>query len=329
MVAPYTTQGPNEIEYFVYEDYQERWVTDGIEVVRTFRTAWSTRGKFVDDMLGVDKWDQTSATFQRSTPEEDLDFDWMNCVDCRLKEPQGVFTETSSGPTWREADAYSRVGEGSDDTDGWAVYECVFKPLPYEVWDDDLITSELDRYVERDEKDGVDSLKVPGQSFTWGATGDTGQPAGTAIPASLNLSPIPEPQNILTGISTFRYMWHRVPGRNVGTLAVLPRKNINACLSCVNNADFDPGYGPVLSGGKWVFPAETLLLNSVEVRRIFSAAGFPLFEVTYELIHRPQGWNKFLKNAGAGVVDFFKVLRAGTANGVFLTADFTKLFRFT
>lgn len=340
MGSPYTTTGRNGVTYWVLPEIQERWSPDGVELIRRLRCHWSDRQNFAEDLLGYHVWDQSSATFQRSLPEEDFDYTDHFAVDMHLVEAQAWLGEDVLGdPHYYQDDQAGNDPSGK--TDGFAVYDVTFKPLMYDVIDDGDVSSELQRFVERDEKNSSESLRLPGQTFQWGNLNDTGQPPGQGVPAGLmangSTSPgatIAEPTTRLVGISTLQYRWHLVPGRKVGNLYVLPRKNIQAGISCVNSTNFDAGFGPVLSGGQWVFPPETLLFESMEARRVRSAGGQILFEVTYNFVYRATGWNKALRrdpgNVASPPLDYFKIIVKGSSGneGPYQTYEFANLFKF-
>lgn len=326
-LVPLVTQGQNQVTYYEAPAYRETWAVDGVELSRHLRVAWSKRFAFLADMVGYANWDGVQATFSRQIPEPDLYFKWMSCVSCTLVETLGV---PNQDPVTGNIIYNERNAAGIDDgvADGWAVYECKFKPLYYNLVADAQTTSELQRYVQRDLKFSTDSLTIPGQSLQWDNTDlDWTASAGTVIA---------EPSAKVFPYSTFIYQWFQVPGDPA--TGMLPLFNIVNTLGKVNTADFDSGYGPWTSttGTTKCFPAGTLLLANVEARRVRAAASQPLWNITYQFLHRPNyvSANNLYKGHNGlfnRFANLFLTVKARVMGqpAIYATADFTKLFTLT
>jgi hypothetical protein len=112
-----------------------------------------------------------------------------------------------------------------------------------------------------------------------------------------------------------RYTWHDVPDRPLATYSYV--------LGKVNADPFD-GFG-----GAPTYPAGTLLCQPWETVRKVSATGRVTWDITFNFMLRPQGWNKFLTAYGDFYGATFTTNASGDANGdkVYPTADFNLLFK--
>lgn len=334
------TQGVHQIPYLDYPAYGERWSPDGVETVRTLSCSWDVRERFVTDLIGTARW-QGLSRFNRQVPEQHPHYAYMFAVNAQLREPQGVPGADAGGHIFY----YSRNAAGAiSAAPGLAVYDVTYRALDFDVLKDDTITTELERFVERNSKPSVDSLTLPGQSVRWALNSeDSDSPTTYAVAAD---AVIPEPMARAFPTCAFTYTWHQVPGA-LGTTpytSYLPLANILEGLGKVNSNHFDAGYGPVnveqSQSFTKVFPAGTLLFTAAEIRRVRGAAGAPLFQVQYTLLYRPnkegnvyKGWNSLLhpkRTTGPTTAKFVTVYDMGTTSkGIYESFDFNRLFRFT
>jgi len=312
MPVQLTTGGYYNVPYFEEpEGWRERWSTDGLEMVRACRVQWYNAKKFVMDVVG---WPSVfpDGTLHREVPCEHPYEQDMYAVSAELRRLVGTPSQDALGRFTveeRGADG-SAVDPGSGT--GWVVYDVTYKRLDYSIKaDDETEGSELSRYVVRDPRFGVDALPVPGQTLKWGAVGDVGQPAGIAIPATIAGSAIPQPTDRLFPMATYIYTWKEVPGLKQGKLL--------AALGRINDAPFD---------GKDYhidpFPAETLLFNQLEVRRIKHATNAILWEIQFQFLYRATGWRKILSPGPDG--NFYKTVPNTTGPGLYGTTSFDLLF---
>lgn len=309
-----TTRGQYGITYYEEaEGWRETWAPDASQFARTCRVMWKDRYKFILDMLG---WtsnvvDQNTGRMQRFLPEAHPVVTWAYATDCDLKAYKGVPSQDATGVMMieeRSADG-SLAEPGTATGTGWAIYDVKYSAPVHAIKSDTEIQSELERFVVRDEKLTVENLRLPGQSFQWGSLGDTGLPAGTAIPAGIADKVIPEAATMGFPLKTLHYTWLQVP--------VYPETKIDAAIGKVNAAAFDTSFGN--------YPAETLLFDSVEKTRVRHATSTYYWKIVYQFRYRPKGWNKIWSRVGG---DFFKVVRkADTSKGVYETADFDSLFK--
>lgn len=290
--------------------YREQWSEGGAEVTRTLRCAWSDRYKFVLDLLGYTNVDpDENGKMIRQIPEQHPFYTWMYAVSANLRGYLGVAGQDSFGVM--QVDAKSADGstavDGSFSGTGYAVYDVTYRMPEYQIKKDTERTTELDRFVIRDYKYSIENLRLPGQGFAWGALADTGSPAGTAIPSSIATKAIPQPTTKPFPTSTLIYTWLQVP-------QIYPSK-LSAALGKVNSTAFDTSSGN--------FSAETLLFNSVEIRRVRHANSTYYWQLAYQFIYRATGWNKLYSRVGE---DFYKVTKASGAGGIYDTYEFANLF---
>jgi hypothetical protein len=324
-VVPLQTRGPYRVLYQEEEGYGEMWAVGNVEVTRVLRCRWDQRAEFVQDMVGAHTWDGTSTKFERDLPEADLTYDFLSCVSCRLREAKGVPCQDASDGALEYIEKNSSGLVGT--TSGYAVYDCVFRALDYNLVVDAATTSELQRFVTRDWKFAVDALVIPSQSLRWSNTGEDGD---SGYSGTNRIIAQPLPKNFPT--ANYQMVWEHVPGLVVGAVPVLPIGNILDALGTVNNADFDAGFGP--SGATKVFPAGTLLVLSAEAIRVRTASAQPLWRITYSCHYRGnkvgstyKGWNSLYDRISCLFLKVFATVAGKPA--IYDTSDFTKLFKFT
>lgn len=319
MAGELTTQGVYAVSY--YEDaegYRETWREDGVEVVRTCRVRWDLRGNFLADMLGWTEADPDPNTgrLKRHLPEKHPTYSWLYAMGADMKGWRGIPGQDSQGRL--QIDERTAAGAaptlGASAGNGWAVYEVTYRPPDAYMKQDDEISSELERFVVRDYRFAIENLTLPGQGFKYGTAGETGQPAGTAIPAGVAGKTIPGQTIRPFPTMTIQYTWRQLPQINLD--------KIQAAMGKVNSATFDNTPGVANTG----FGAETLLFHSVEARRKRHATSDYYFELVFSFLYRATGWNKLYHRSES---TFFKVVDvAGSGNGIYQTYAFADLFKF-
>ena len=196
-------------------------------------------------------------------------------------------------------------------TDGWAFYECVYTPRPYEVRTDDEMgqlqggKGELERYVEFSRENALQAQPLP-QKAGYGLYWQDGFFKGQLIPDNAAF--------IYLHTQTLLYTWHEVPDE--------PRDSIRACVGTVSSADFDG------ARGRMSYPAGTLLCQAPpKVERYRHPNGRVYWRVVYSELFRPTGWN-FLPDA-SGVynpVAFGTSAQPLGGAPLYPTADHAQLF---
>jgi len=234
-------------------------------------------------------------------------------VSCVLADRLGVESQDDQGRVlFRQRDAQGNVPTDPTFGGGYAVYDVAYRTVQFDVKADDEITTEMERYLIRRPKYALENLTIPSQSFQWGAAGETGNPAGDAIPNDGNL-----PGSAIAGDTTkpfptvaLTYSWVQVPK--------LPSATILAHLGKVNAAAFDASYGN--------YPAETLLFLSVEPTPVVHGTGQVYWDLNFQLLYRPTGWNKLFK-PGSSYGTFYKVVNRNTGEpSIYDTFTMTDLF---
>jgi len=178
-------------------------------------------------------------------------------------------------------------------------YAVTFRALDYNPSG----TSEFSDWTVRTTNYAGQNLILPGNTLQWVAD---------AVPLFQNTS-------ILQPAREITYLWHDVPSDpGTGYLPATLESNIAACVGRVNTAAFD-GH-----------PTETLLCLVPELRRKKSAAQQLVFDIQYKFLRLDapnQTWNKLYRQ-GAGGGGYQAVQRVNdTANGPYLKATFTNLWR--
>lgn len=283
---------------------------DGVEAVRRLRTSWATRREFILDMVG---WteptpDPETQRLVRHNPDQHPAHPWLYCSGVRLAGWKGVAIQDAKGALCiEERDGDGSCPDSGEGTgNGWAVYDVMYKRFLYSIKEDDEVTTELDRYVRTDRKWAIENLSIPGQMLQFGSSGDTGQPPGYAIPSGLANKTIPEKITKPFPTVAWTYKWHQVPEPSDSQLS--------DALGKVNATEFD-GF----------FPAETLLLASAEAQRVIHPSQYDYYDITFQFLYRPTGWNKIMSQQANG--NFVKIVRKGdTSKGLYETYEFLDLF---
>lgn len=169
---------------------------------------------------------------------------------------------------------------GDTHWDGYAVVEVTFRPLDYEVRDDDEAArfrqGELSRYVSREINYNVQGIAAS-QIFKDVQV----QPVWAEDTASgrvIKGNPIPEAGLLLFPTAQLHYTWHQVPD--------VPWENIRKCLGKVNVAPFDG-----VTAYQEFDPGTLLCQAPRVVRKGRSVAGHVMWDITYVFDYKPEGWN--------------------------------------
>lgn len=311
----------NAVQYWEDGDgYQENWATDQAEVTRRLRCEWAKRFSFVDALVGYTEFTANGDLWTRYPPEPAPDVKApaptfaggkFYAVSMRLARKLGFQSQDNLGRVaFRQRLATGEVliaGAG----DGYAEYDVTYRRLLFEPLADDKVTTELERYVVRRPKFAIENLTLPSQSFKWSTAGDTGTPAGAAVPAGIASQAVagdvtkPFPTMALT------YEWLQVPKP--------PSLAINNHQGKVNSATFDASYGN--------FAAQTLLFHSIDTTpRVYPNGGL-YWDINFQFLFRPGGWNKIFKG-GSGYGDFYRVVNKEAGKpALYDTVDFAELFK--
>jgi hypothetical protein len=186
--------------------------------------------------------------------------------------------------------------------DGQAEVELTYATLTYEIRPDaDAYANplgELSRYVERTEMYAVQAQSVPSQiQFIFN---------DPAAPSNIQGKQIPGTPFLIIPTKQLSYRWIDVP--------VVPEDAINTCIGTVNAKPFD-------GGAYTTYPPGTLLMQAPVKRRMQTALGAIVWEITYRFDYRQKTWNKFL----AADRNYYTALANGQT--LFPSADWTGLFQ--
>lgn len=261
-----------EIAYCEKPPYSENWNPEAGEVRRTLMTNWSDLPGFPAAVLGDVQ--RAGGRLQRSLPMPIPGRDHLFAVECNLKNGHGAF----------EADPGTGVIKFLDkvnDLEGFAEWEVVFRPLPFDVLSDAAVAGvgEIGRWVVREWHGGSEVYTLPGNAFVWKTVVERlGQ---------RNNDPVPEGLPKQRPIDQLRYTWVHVPEPLPSTIF----NPVNPIIGKINAKDFDgangnPTYGP-----------KTLLLLDVEITpRMWTPSGRAIRNITYVMGLRPDsGWNAFYR----------------------------------
>lgn len=289
------TKGRHKVRYWEAETgHRERWVRDGVEAVRMLRVGWDDRLKLVQDLIGYSQ--RVGGALKRELPEVHPQFGWLYCTACEFRQQVGIGVQEADG-RFRVA---RRDADGNiTDKDGYAVYECFYKPLPYSVRADNEVTKEYQRFTEKEVRFGTDSLTLPGQILQWGVAPK---------------DKIPEPSARAFGTLTLQYTWREIPTLNTGYFL--------SKLSTVNDAVFDPEFINAQPG--------TLLFQTCEARRVYSAIAYGAWDITFSFLYRARGHNSLFRRT-RGATDYYdfdpvESVKSGQP-AIYDTSDFDKLFQ--
>lgn len=314
-----TTRGHSGVEV---DGYRERFGPDNSEATRVFDVPWNKRGEFKDAMLG---YSYRSSGLKRYIPDQHPEFPWLYARDVELMNGIGAVTQTDTSAISASGSTYTSMIAYVDGTDleairsgqvpattqvypGLARYRVTYRSLPYDVFPDDAVSSELERYVERRPAYAIQALPINNFQIKF-INGDK-DPVGAAT----KLFPTME----------LAYVWHEVPDPP-------PWDAIEACIGCVNDDLFDQFFD---SSGV-PFGAGTLLCLVPAMDRKRGPAGRMMWTITYKFLYRPQGHNYFPRiGIGANnqsTIEFVKgtILGDPAADGLYLKAHFDDLFDLT
>lgn len=270
---PYKTKARG-IPYGELDGYTESYNQDGPESRRILITPWTAAEHFPVAMMG-DVSRAGGLTLNRIVPERHPKPELGYCVELKLSRGIGAPVKDGGAGMLKYIDRVNNL-------DGVAVWEAVYRPLPYTVKVDDELReqvkgggggagSELNRYVIREFENNVEVYTLPGNSMVWGS------PVPSRNGVQIHNEQITEPLPMQRGLATLRYTWCWVP-------EPIP-SHIFALQGKVNAASFDgqdPGF---------------LLLQSIDIsERKYTASGNPCRFITYLMLLRADsGWNSFYR----------------------------------
>lgn len=291
-----TTKGANEIEYTEIPNYTEGWrSTDNSQAVRILECGWNNRYRFVQDLLGWSDYDSGSI-ITRYIPEQhpDPDLDTFYAVEAQLIGGVGV-PDIDDDDFIRFLDKVPTDPIPAQLVYGRARYQVTYRQFDYDIFADEDIATELERYVSRYYNFSIESVTLPGNTFEF--TSDSQK--------------IPELAPIVFPLVELTYVWRQVPDP-------YPSATITAALGKVNNAAFDVNFSPT------VYVAESLLLIGADVKSYWSVGGRFSWDITYKFSYRPNTWNKLYRKS----TNSFDAIRrvAAPSQSAYLTTSFDALF---
>jgi len=290
------TQGLNNVEYTEIPRPAEAWrSTDNSQAIRILECGWDQRYRFVQDLLGWSDYD-SGPIITRYTPEQhpDPDFSTFYATDAQLIDSLGVpDTDSNALDFVRFLDKVPSdpIPDPGNEVFGRARYQVTYRQFDYDIFKDEDIATELERYISRYYNFSVENLTLPGNTFEF-----TNFPT-EKIP---QLAPIPVPLVELT------YVWHQVPDP-------FPDQAISDALGKVNSALFDGFY-----------LAETLIFIGADVKAYWSVGNRFSWDITYKFQYKANGWNKLYRRTN----DTFEPIRrqAAPSKSIYETVSFETLF---
>lgn len=264
------------------EAYSERHQPGIFEATRTLRCRWNDRNKFRLDLIGQ-AFKNADGTIHRYIPERHPDNQFMYCVGADLVKGKGRpsidfvtglprFLDGPQPPT-PEPDRPDQPSGGTV-TYGWAEFVTSWQNLPYFVYSDDQLaqygaTREIYRFTRKIEQSASETITLPAAAFKWVS----------------DQQPLPQGPVKVFYTKQIEYTWYKVPDPNINS--------IDSCLGKVNKVTFD-GYDP----GTVLFLAPDKIQDPSTY----------LYDITYKMLYRPKGWNKFFRVQGnVGVFADFSV----------------------
>lgn len=271
--------------------------------------------EFVNRMLGFPYND--AGTLYRNIPELISADVWDDCegfkpvyyatkiIKVTPEIPKGPLLTSETSPAYDPNDLNSIYQQEYDTSDAeytqWAI-DVLFEQPIYEVKYKEDITNEWERYTHIKEMpiDSSTIIESSRQLVVW--DGVTSQPGVT--------------------LST--------DGTPVGTAFSFPEKKkqvivdwIDVPATYINWATLDDLLGKVNDDLFFdYYDAETLLFQNYSYVRRRHQLGFIVYDVQFQMLHRPYGFNK-LRN---GFFDFQLVKKKAGGGRPFTTADFNTLF---
>ncbi len=310
---------------------------------------------------------QNVATLKREIPAQDPTHPWLFAADWQVLEGHGVVVEDSVNlaldadggaildddgdpmvvPTIAYADnslAGNVMLGGTPDNlpqrmldtdlggdfrtgrfkDGKVRVRVTYRPRKYAILNDQEVAArpagELARYVTREEKFSLEVVSLARLA----ANGSTlpqlrfweGPALSATVTVDLKGRVVPEAGVRQLPGAILRYTWHDVPDRPLSAYSLV--------LGRVNSNPFDG------MGGAPLYPAGTLLCQPWETTRKVSSTGRVSWDIVFNFMFKPQGWNKFLTAYGKFYGATFSTnSTTGDVNGepVYPSADFGLLFR--
>lgn len=216
--------------------------------------------------------------------------------------PLGYGYPESDGDSisYRQATLDPATGTGLD---GKAKVVVTYKKMPFdhtqdvgvgEEWFHDPTTSEIFRYCSVKVKSAGENLPIETSAARWFWTNEDGRVVGTAPPQKLNK---------LLERSHFAITWHMVPRVPKAAQYLLGTVNENSIVIPKRN---------LFGVSRAVCTPGTLLYTSPEISDPYTTmGGREVYDVTYHLIYRPQGWNRFARPWAGGGSGFSYLVRGG------------------
>ncbi len=264
----------SQIPYIEYVDeYTERFFPDEVESTRLVACRYSDRQQFIRDFIGYPSWNpgsvvggvQTNMT--RTIPEQHPDLGDLWCVGMELVEGVGVQPADTSNLAKALSSSVdftkSSMRDAGSNMAAWNLmkYRATYRTQNYTIASDADVESfpaigELARYVIKNYQFAAENMAVPGGGFLFVTDQTRLYEPPPRINATLNIV----------------YQWMAVPLAGFDYVA-----NFNA-LGHVNSVAFDNFY-----------PAGTLLLGSMDIKRYRDALTIPVQDVTYNYLYRNNG----------------------------------------
>jgi hypothetical protein len=316
---------------------------EGLRIVRPMIGPWSQYRDFRNWALGysiaVPNPNGSGGLIQRTIPAQHPKEPGAWCVACRLRRGIGaavldpqcfvldnngnlivgpIFDPITGTPITNSlTNAAYKTGvpcdlpfvffaenRGGTFFDGQAEVELTYATLPYEIRTDAATYAnplgELSRYVERTEMYAVQAQSVPSQiPFIFN---------DPAAPSDIQNKIVPGNPFLIIPTKQLMYRWIDVP--------VVPESAINTCVGTVNAKPFD-------GGAYTIYPPGTLLMQAPVKKRMQTAVGAIVWEITYRFDYRKDTWNKFL----AADRNYYTALANGNGKTLFPSADWSGLFQ--
>lgn len=251
----------------------ETFVTDGSVVKRTFYVGYCDRQTFMRQMVGYPYLE--GAEMRRKLPETVPE--WVNTDGQRFLFATRV---DFKGLGYRhQSPAYDEPTNYYELTEATVTYET----LPYDVsFLADIASSpkELSRFVRKLTSNSGEFLTAEWGGWRWIGSGNAQIDGKQAMGSRIG---------IWQGLQRITYTWFDVhpSGWN--------QSRAEGMIGKINDATFD-GYG-----------ASKLLLIGVNYVPKRAASGIRTLEITFDMLHKPQGHNKYLHPIG----QYYEVAAAG------------------
>ncbi len=268
---------------------KENYSIDNSSAARSIIVDWDQRLAFLDDLLGY-SINYGPGDLVRVLPDAHPDLYNFYCTDA-IVEKAGKPDITGNVSSWEKA-----------------IINCTYRPLPYALLEDEQISSELDRYVERDYDANVDYLTIIGQM--------------KLVTSGRALQTTPGRNQPYTAIS---YKWHQVPADPNDPFSVPTDDKITACLGKVNSMPFDGYYaGTVL----FMKPVSKMVTPRLGTNDAY------YWNIEYKMLIRDYGPGLELEQAGHNYIwdsvsnSYDLVTHDGTIGGnrIYQAADLNQLF---